>query len=123
MNKTNMKIWVKALKSGKYKQIVGELRDFDRKNCYCALGVCCAEYEKSTKKKLSHNSWTNCDLPTAVQRWLGVKEDDPRVGTGPLDQEHHITSLNDAEGWSFKKIAKALENHFELNKSAKKKKK
>lgn len=33
--------WVKALRSNKYKQHSGELRNNIIKNCYCAIGIAC----------------------------------------------------------------------------------
>jgi len=45
MNKNLVKKWIKALRSGKYKQTSGSLHDV---NGYCCLGVACKVY-KDTK--------------------------------------------------------------------------
>ena len=53
MNKTIMKKWVKALRSGKYKQGRGTLCQVDKKGneSFCCLGVLCDLYNKDRKAK------------------------------------------------------------------------
>lgn len=47
--------WVKALRSGKYKQGSGRLRDLN--NNYCCLGVLCEVAGKKAKINASDNSY------------------------------------------------------------------
>lgn len=53
MDKTIMKKWVKALRSGKYKQGRGTLCQVDKKGneSFCCLGVLCDLYNKDRKAK------------------------------------------------------------------------
>lgn len=73
MKKNIKKLWVKALRSGKYKQGCRALR-YD--NMFCCLGVLCDLHRKRTKKK--GNIWRNnaylgyrAGIPEDVQKWAG----------------------------------------------------
>ena len=74
-------LWVKALRSGEYKQAIGQLR---REGSYCCLGVACDLYGKHALKgdrwepyKDSPLSYTFLGqggaLPRQVVKWLGLK--------------------------------------------------
>lgn len=103
----NAKLWVKALKSGKYKQTSGTLQDEDG---YCCLGVACKLYEKKTGKKLEKNDrGFYCDATlrgkfTKVRKWLRLHFSDGEYGCND-----NLTDLNDS-GYSFKEIAKIIES-------------
>lgn len=108
MNK-NAKKWIKALRSGQYKQTQLELRNGDR---FCCLGVACDLY----RKEHSSVDWEGEDflgtrtvLPESVREWLGFRKTDGAFLTRlPImdiaGNEPSLVELNDA-GWSFKKIA------------------
>ena len=55
VNKAVIKRWVKALRSGKYKQGLGALKatDSEGKPRYCCLGVLCDLHAKKTKGAFS----------------------------------------------------------------------
>ena len=113
-NKERIKLWVEALRSGKYQQGRRALRTLDNK--YCCLGVACEVYREQT----GDGDWREADeyvsfhpsegnkgtalLPSAVQKWFGLRES-PFVGHDPL------TYLNDREGCSvsFRDLANLIE--------------
>jgi len=104
----NAKLWVKALRSGKYKQGKEALR---RDNKFCCLGVACDLYSK-TKNKLEieknegvylYDGWS-ATLPTRVMQWIGLTTPD-----GEISNEMTLASLND-KGSTFKQIAKIIES-------------
>lgn len=106
--------WIRALRSGKYRQGRGMLKT--PKGNYCCLGVLCDLYRKQTGK----GSWEQTDwgtqrfldqedmLPGAVSRWAGLrKQVDPMLGP-------HVTasSANDTKKWNFKRIAQAIQDNL-----------
>lgn len=112
MNKEIAKKWVKALRSGKYKQGKGFLRT--TKNEYCCLGVLC-EIHRTVHKK---NKWVTKDgvkfymqteaaLPKTVMKWANVKRQ-----FGSLSSETTLAALND-NGKTFNQIADIIEKRVE----------
>jgi hypothetical protein len=102
---------VEALRSGKYVQTRGKLREAGGE-AFCCLGVAC-EISNVVKWNgvcyIDDNNDTNEHvLPYAVRDWLGAKETNP--GT---DDEHCLASMNDA-GASFATIADFIEQHWEV---------
>lgn len=105
-----MKKWVKALRSGKYKQTTGQLRDYaryDEGKTYCCLGVLCS----ITKSK----GWVGeTVLPKHVVKKVGMKLD---RGNGEINDEGWydkgkcLSQLND-NGMSFKQIANVIEKVY-----------
>ena len=64
----NAKIWVEALRSGKFKQGKGALLTGEG---YCCLGVACALYQEAGNRlaaKVFDGGW----LPDVVKIWLGL---------------------------------------------------
>lgn len=105
MNK-NAKLWVKALRSGKYKQAQRQLKDGD---AYCCLGVACVLAAKSgikvpqitdEDKELEHDF-------CIVRDWLGLK------GSEGNYQARSLAADND-EGKSFEDIADIIEAKREV---------
>lgn len=112
MNKRIKKMWIKALRSGEYKQGKGYLRQDGE---YCCLGVLCDLHRKLKKKKRwkADSSGTffmydgDCSLlPTSVINWAGLEDDDPK-----LSKNKHAAALND-EGRSFNYIADRIEKYL-----------
>lgn len=119
MSETKMKPgirrrWLKALRSGEYKQGVGKLRQTDTYGKvpvqrFCCLGVLCDLYKKDRVKQ----GYTNATfprskvevLPKSVMAWAGLKQEDPDVKNGSLAE------LNDC-GVSFKKISRIIERQL-----------
>lgn len=135
MNKNVMKKWVKALRSGKYKQGQGLLKQttaFTKNKTYhCCLGVLCELYDdemkKNKKKTLKKTQYIHGafafnkepeSLPKIVQKWAGLFS---KVGDFRNVDRRDITSYGDFAsladmndlGCSFKKIAKTIEKQWE----------
>lgn len=104
INVKNMKTWVKALRSGKYKQGKGQLR-FD--NTFCCLGVACDISKLDKWNKKWFYSEEHLALPHSVRDWLGLRSKDPTVGSKCL------SAYND-DGKTFQEIADIIEREYDL---------
>ncbi len=129
-NKENLRKWVKALRSGLYKQIKGVLKiskstkdvglsrlNFS-KDGYCCLGVACEIYRQET----GEGFWNGADefvtplshypeaqvLTIPVMDWLGIASSNPKVSG------HYLAEWNDKENASFEQIADLIEEKYEL---------
>lgn len=122
MKKRVLTKWLKALRSGKYKQGRGALCQIDKKGneSFCCLGVLCDMYNKEQKrnkkkglkvKKLDRDHWmvgdlsskpsfvcsyNDCDgtLPTAVIKWAGFRSEN-HDGTFDSWDVPELITLND----------------------------
>jgi hypothetical protein len=130
MRKIIAKKWVKALRSGKYKQGKGYLKQFTSKNepRHCCLGVLCELYDQQMKKnhkKTLHGEYMisiadvefirfnkhDGGLPRAVREWADI--------TNPLAEfeiddarSECLADLND-NGKKFSTIADIIEKNVE----------
>lgn len=118
MRKAVKEKWLKALRSGGYKQTQGCLKD---ENGYCCLGVLCDIHSKTIKEKGykflplgDHYRYLRCGstLPEEVQEWSNLID---RDGVGAFKYKNgkseDLASLNDS-GKSFKQIANIIEKYF-----------
>lgn len=101
MDERVKKLWVKALRSGKYVQAEGYLKTGGG---FCCLGVLCDLHSKETKHGwdddcLSYMEYDHMP-PPEVLFWAGLYGDDA------LDD---LTDLND-NGCDFHQIAACIEN-------------
>lgn len=116
------KKWVKALRSGKYKQGRGALCEDEK---YCCLGVLCEvaikdgvklkkEDSEYSKGYISYSGYGST-LPPKVLKYADMKKDAP-VGIIEdhlaTDLEDELIYLNDTQKYSFKKIADFIEKNF-----------
>lgn len=121
MNAEVAKLWVKALRSGKYAQGKHGLKDkLGSEDVYCCLGVLCdiapkevgAWSERSEGQfKCADGSFCSAYLPTGVQKWAGMQSD---KGYIPMPYDRALTVLNDAEHQSFERIANVIEECAEV---------
>ena len=99
MKKEVMKKWVSALRSGKYRQGKGQLRDPD--DHFCCLGVLCDLHNLET----GHGKWQSgdyiagdsCDSdvpPIGVAAWAGLNAQNPSLPSGTFGSET-LAQLND----------------------------
>jgi hypothetical protein len=135
MNKTIATKWVKALRSGKYKQGEAYLCQITNKGKkHCCLGVLTEMYQaeqKAKKKKvlpakvgkIYHDATFDVvkygsgecaaeELPVAVKRWAGMGG---RLGEFDVESDGYFGSLShmNDDGCSFKKIANFIEKNYE----------
>jgi hypothetical protein len=99
--------WIKALRSGKYRQGIGSLQSFDT---YCCLGVLCRLAPKSIKVIKDGNRLRGEDLKAqpSVKRWSDM---------GSYCGWYNFCNLSLADdndcGRSFEEIADIIEKHWE----------
>lgn len=105
------RLWVKALRSGKYKQTSGKLHEatpLDR-GSFCCLGVLC---DLAIKRGVIKRFHGDKELtPETVQRWAGI-DPDPIISIDLYGDVTEATTANDTLEWSFKKIARAIEKNL-----------
>lgn len=114
MNKDIKERWIKALRSGEYKQGIYVLKNGDT---YCCLGVLCDLYSKETKKAnfemiggrgnlfLGHLSV----LPQEVVDWANFNDQEGEISLN--GKEATLTGIND-NGATFEEIADIIEEQF-----------
>ena len=134
MNKKVAKQWIKALRSGKYKQGQSTLKQYNHKKeaRHCCLGVLCELYndtmKKNHKKTLSEKvinthkyefeygytrfGNTSDILPPIVRKWAGMNS---RIGEFTNKNTECIESLVDMNdsGKKFTTIAKTIEKNID----------
>lgn len=106
------KLWIKALRSGKYEQGKGALRVND---AFCCLGVLCDLHAHAFKKRWKKDSadgdysydGDDSVLPKSVQQWAGIDDADP-VLLGRGANKQRAAELNDS-GRPFDYIAERIE--------------
>ena len=118
----NAKKWLRALRSGKYKQTVGNLHSKYGEDGYCCLGVACELAVKAgvNIKVTEHGGIVFYNrksdfLPPIVRKWLGFG---PRNEAGMFkrkdsytyDSYETLASLNDSR-FTFSEIADIVEQN------------
>jgi hypothetical protein len=108
--------WLKALRSGKYKQ--GKERLQTTAGRFCCLGVLCDLHAQATGAKWGEREGAPVYgkledapyyLPPVVQRWAGLK--DKRCTLPESAEWEDLGDANDS-GKRFSTIAKLIEKHF-----------
>ncbi len=130
MKKEVAKKWVKALRSGKYKQGQSWLKQYDKKGQerHCCLGVLCELYNDEMKKKhkKSLNSkivdgWAaqrisfnknDQGLPAVVKKWAGMKDSLGYFVNTNREFSQCLADMNDI-GRKFTTIANTIEKNVE----------
>lgn len=141
MKKNIANKWVKALRSGKYKQGregLCQINEGGKKFKYnhCCLGVLCELYNEEhtgkDKLKVSFSSSNNEDyrvlfdrnpsyLPRKVKKWAGMKSTYGRIYE-PLPEKRYndydgvdrgLSAMND-DGISFKTISDIIKKHYKV---------
>lgn len=114
VNREVCKIWIKALRSGIYKQGKNYLC---KKNKYCCIGVLCEiAHENGVGKKtiddegIAYYDELSSHLPPSVAQYLGVLSTD-NIVCGAYGS---LINLNDVQNKTFEEIADIIEKHFIL---------
>lgn len=117
--KALVKKWITALRSKKYKQTTGELKNSE--SGYCCLGVLCEvaiengfKIKRNDPKKKPTGYTYRGQLfdslpPTILQTFLGLNAE---LGNGDLDINtlaDKLVEMNDNKKWSFRSIATYIE--------------
>ena len=119
--------WVAALRSGKYEQTAGVLRN---SHGYCCLGVLCDLYSRDTGMEwVVPNEYDNCTmhghdgtLPHLVRVWaqladeygayVEVETDEGGATHPPYLANPSLTELNDTWSYDFEMIADVIEQQL-----------
>lgn len=98
--------WLEALRSGKYDQTTGQLRDG---NCFCCLGVLCDVFNPNGWEGVTGTrEWSYGEGPDE-QHEVGVLPHDFKVTYGiGGDVESRLIEMND-DGQTFSQIANYIE--------------
>lgn len=119
-------IWVKALRSGTFKQTTGKLKDREDEpnGAYCCLGVLCELSGISEFDEQNKYCGEFATLPPLVREWAGLVSD---IGgmeqgihhsfiniDGEEDQNEYssLTELNDDAKYDFNQIADVIEEQW-----------
>lgn len=119
MNEDIKNKWVRALRSGEYRQTKTKLKN---QNGYCCLGVLCELYSKETKNAAfssqpvywcadgTHEILDEVSLlPVPIIQWAEMKSSD-----GNLPQMNSLAYQNDYAGSNFEEIADYIEKYWEV---------
>lgn len=103
--------WIKALRSGKYKQCQTKLRSFDRKY-YCCLGVLTQICATSKKRSFLEFAGWNDTLSKEVADWAGI-ECSSQTTKVPLPIINKtLVHFNDTKQYTFNQIADLIEKYL-----------
>jgi hypothetical protein len=114
-DKENLRLWVKALRSGDFKQGKGCLKNED--DTYCCLGVATKVAMENGVEVGEVFDWGQAGLPSAVQDWYGLRSANPAVGIeGPATGWGLCDAIgaNDFRNLDFGQIADAIEKTYGL---------
>lgn len=102
IDKKFFKKWVKALRSGEFKQGIKRLKS-RATGGFCCLGVACVVKGRTTKK--AFKTYTRSGSSLESEEWAGN-------WLLPKQEQEVLASLNDGKRFSFKKIANHIENTY-----------
>lgn len=115
MNKDVKDLWVKALRSGEYKQGKKSLQHGEE---FCCLGVLCQIAPPSVEvKRFGENLRSeligfSLQSQPAVRLWAQIRFDDPRTPGLHCLNNTTLSALNDS-GKTFNEIADVIEANWE----------
>ena len=128
MNKEVKELWLKALRSGEYKQGRNYLEYTDPLygKKYCCLGVLCdlavkngvicktdqGRNEIYYETNAGIDNFTNNVLPTKVQNWAEIYSTDGDFNSKEFVDKTMLTELNDSGKYGFNAIANIIEENF-----------
>lgn len=116
MKKDIAKLWIKALRSGKYKKGTGRLRSISGDK-FCCLGVLCNLHAQAHPEAAATQEYpgryfgSSSHLPTNVKNWAGMKTIHGGIYT--LGLTTSLSAKNDT-GTSFRILANLIEKHVDV---------
>lgn len=117
LTKQLLQKWVKALRSGKYKQGEGELRN---NNHFCCLGVLC-DISKAGRWLEDPDNFGSFTYIVGKGKEYGMdlrneyNKDEPCLFNMDNGFMNTLTAMNDVRKRSFSQIAYEIERHFHIN--------
>lgn len=122
MNADVKAAWVKALRSGEYKQGKDVLRN-PKDDTYCCLGVLCElavadgvvtreDKESFSVYAASDDDYSMAIPPEAVRIWAGMEYHNPRLGVDKDGDPVMASWQNDHMNADFNRIADLIEEHL-----------
>ena len=104
---TNQKIWVEALKSGKYSQCAGQLCKIDEagNKSYCCLGLAEELFPSLITTNDTNLCGTEYRAVLALRGWNGDFDIN--------DEAHNLAMMNDS-GKTFQEIAQFIEANADI---------
>lgn len=119
MNQEIKERWVKALRSGKYKQGKGSLRRIDsstKEVTYCCLGVLSCLYLDEHPERNNNLILKGEYLSFEVIKWAGLENKNKNPVYLPTDEDvfclMSLSALNDSGDYSFSDIADVIEKNL-----------
>ena len=114
MDKDVKQQWLTALRSGEYRQCIGELKNPGGE--HCCLGVLLESQGWEFSASIINPHPDVCYY-TSPEGFSNDEENELTVHTRSefgltRPQEVHLIKLNDDKGWSFKRISKWIEDHL-----------
>lgn len=110
VNKKQVEKWVRALRSGKYKQTDSALQD---SKGFCCLGVACDILIPTKYKRIDSQGFLVGTFPPAqdgAPRWLkNVDRDFNSRFQGSFFESSALTFLNDSGNYTFDEIADLIQ--------------
>lgn len=119
MNESLKRSWIEALRSGQYKQKMGQLCLLDEKGCvdgYCSLGVLMDLISKDPKYEVTTEIKPGQKVVTYTYKEVSTSASIPTELVNALDLpnviNYDMTLLNDARSESFTYIADFIEKAY-----------
>jgi len=115
--------WVAALRSGKYAQTTGQLKDVEANGpAYCCLGVLCdivgAKWDEDGRATYKDGESSGL-LPRTVAKAVGFDADDDYANCQEVDpcvwmgqEKMTLSELNDSGDYTFAQIADIIEEQL-----------
>ena len=115
MDKDVKQQWLTALRSGEYKQCIGELKNSSGE--HCCLGVLLESQGWEFSPIKSSRPEPHVCYYYSPEGFANNEENELSENTMyefglTRPQEVHLINLNDDKGWSFKLISKWIEDHL-----------
>jgi len=110
MNKDVADLWIKALRSGNYKQTESKL---ERNGNFCCLGVLCKVAQENNVEVLMNGDQLHGGsliVQKEVIKWSGVRSLSGVI-KGHLGS--CLTAMNDSGEYDFKSLANVIEENWE----------